>query len=188
MKSLYSVVSLFLIPHSVVFIFSYIGIGTNSQTISADTDTVKNWPITDMISKQLYYLCSHFHLFIMSYLFINSEDFSWLSVEFRKMELLSDNLFCLPSLNWLLKKKCWSFVHYSYLKRVIRHLLRRQLLLRWYLWQQKVRVRVMIGFLVRDRVRIMILIRIRVGVTFNVSDYHLSNCRRSNCTFLKQFI
>ena len=37
----------------------------------------------------------------------------------------------------------------------------------------------MIGFLVGDRVRIKI--RIRVGVTFNVSIYHWSNCRRSKC-------
>ena len=45
---------------------------------------------------------------------------------------------------------------------------------------KRVRVKVMIGFLVRGRVRIKISIRIRVrvgvGVTFNVS-----NCRRSKC-------
>ena len=54
---------------------------------------------------------------------------------------------------------------------VIRHLLRRQLLRWWYLRQQRVRVRVMIGFLVRGRVRIKIRIRdrVRIGVTFNVS-------------------
>ena len=70
---------------------------------------------------------------------------------------------------------------------VIRHLLWRQLLLRWYLWQQRVRVRVMIGFLVQGRVRIKIMIRVMVmvmvmvGVTFNVRVYHWSNCRRSKC-------
>ena len=54
---------------------------------------------------------------------------------------------------------------------MIRHLLRRQLLLPRYLRQQRVRVRVMIGFLVRGRVRIKIRIRVRVrvGVTFNIS-------------------
>ena len=57
---------------------------------------------------------------------------------------------------------------------VIRHLLQRQLLLRWYLRQQRVRVRVMIGFLVRGRVRIKI--RVRVRVMFNVRVYHWSNC------------
>ena len=43
------------------------------------------------------------------------------------------------------------------------------------------RVRVMIGFLVQGRVRIKIRIwvRVRVGVTFNISVYHWSNCRRS---------
>ena len=68
-------------------------------------------------------------------------------------------------------------------------LLRRQLLHRWYIRQQRVRARVMIRFLVRGRVRITIRIRItvrvRVGVTFNVRIYHWSNCRRSTCpTFL----
>ena len=56
-----------------------------------------------------------------------------------------------------------------------------------HLGQQRVRVRVMIGFLVRGRVRIkirfrvrvMVRVRVRVGVTFNVSIYHRSNCRRS---------
>ena len=63
--------------------------------------------------------------------------------------------------------------------KVIRHLLRRQLLRWWYLGQQRVRVSVMIGFLVRGRVRIKIRIRVRVrvGVTFNVSIYHRSKCR-----------
>ena len=69
--------------------------------------------------------------------------------------------------------------------RVIQHLLQRQLLRLWYLRQQRVRVRVMIGFLVRDRVRIKIMIRVRVrvrvGVTFNVGVYRWSNCRRSKC-------
>ena len=59
---------------------------------------------------------------------------------------------------------------------VIRHLLRRQLLLRWYLQQQIVWVRVMIGFLVQSRVRIKIMVRVRdivrVGVIFNVGIYH----------------
>ena len=59
------------------------------------------------------------------------------------------------------------------------HLLRRQLLLPWYLGQQRVRVRVMIGCLVRGRVRFEITIRVRVR--FNVSVYHRSNCRRSKC-------
>ena len=76
-----------------------------------------------------------------------------------------------PTLSWL----------------VIRHLLRGQLLLRWYRRQQRVRVRVMIGFLVWGRVRIKI--RIRVRVTFNVRVYHRHDrsnyCRRSKCrTFL----
>ena len=44
----------------------------------------------------------------------------------------------------------------------IRHLLWWQLLLRWYLRQQWVRVRVMIGFLVQGRVRIKIRIRVMV--------------------------
>ena len=65
---------------------------------------------------------------------------------------------------------------------VIRHFLRRQLLQWWYLRQQRVRVRVMIGFLVRGRVRIKIMFRVRVrvtfGVTYNVGIYHRSNCRR----------
>ena len=43
----------------------------------------------------------------------------------------------------------------------------------------------MIGFLVQGRVRIKIRIRVRVGVgvrvMFNVSIYHMSNCRRSKC-------
>ena len=69
------------------------------------------------------------------------------------------------------------------LVKVIQHLLRWQLLLRWCLQQQKVRVRVMIWFLVRSRVRIKIRIRVRVrvGVTFYVSVYRWSNCRRSKC-------
>ena len=52
-----------------------------------------------------------------------------------------------------------------------------QLLLSWYFGQQRVRVRVMIGFWVQGRVGIKI--KIRVGVRFNVSVYHWSNCRRS---------
>ena len=64
---------------------------------------------------------------------------------------------------------------------VIWHLLRRQLLRWWYLGQQRVRIKVIIGFLVWDRA--MIKIRVRVGVSFNVGIYHRSNCRRSNCTF-----
>ena len=60
---------------------------------------------------------------------------------------------------------------------VNQHLLRRQLLRRWYLRQQRVRVRVMIGFLVWGRIRIKIRIRVRVGVTFNVSVYRRSKCR-----------
>ena len=74
---------------------------------------------------------------------------------------------------------------------VIRHLLRRQLLLPWYLAQQRVGVRVMIGFLVQGRVRIKIRIRVRVRVRvmFNISVYHWSNCRRSKChTFHFQYI
>ena len=61
---------------------------------------------------------------------------------------------------------------------VIQHLLRW-----WYLRQQRVRVGEMIGFLVRGRVRIKtrFRVRVRVGVTFNVSIYHRSNCRRSKC-------
>ena len=62
---------------------------------------------------------------------------------------------------------------------VIRHLLRRQLLLQWFLRQQRVRVRVMIRFLVRGKVTIKI--RNRVRVKFNVRVYHWSNCRRSKC-------
>ena len=70
---------------------------------------------------------------------------------------------------------------------VIRHLLRWQLLRWWYLGQQRVRVRVMIGFLVWGRVRIKIRVRfrvrvrVRVGVTFNINIYHRSNCRQSKC-------
>ena len=63
---------------------------------------------------------------------------------------------------------------------VIRHLLQRQLLLQWYLQQQRVGVRVMIQFLVWGRVRIKIRIRVKVVVTYNVRVYHWSNCRRSN--------
>ena len=62
---------------------------------------------------------------------------------------------------------------------VIRHLLL------WYLWKQRVRVRVMIGFLVRGRIRIKIRIRVRVGVMFNVSVYHGSNCRRSKMSYIQ---
>ena len=50
---------------------------------------------------------------------------------------------------------------------VIRHLLQRQLLLR-YLRQQRVTMKVMIGFIVRGRVRIKIRIRVRVGVGVGV--------------------
>ena len=57
------------------------------------------------------------------------------------------------------------------------------LLLRWYLRQQRVRVRVTIGFLVRGRVMIKIRIRIGVMVTLTCSVYHWSNCRRSKYTF-----
>ena len=75
---------------------------------------------------------------------------------------------------------------------VSRHLLQRQLLLRWYLQQQRVRVRVMTGFWVRGRVRVKIRIRVRVknfkirirvrvGVMFNVRVNRRSNCRRSKC-------
>ena len=51
----------------------------------------------------------------------------------------------------------------------------------------------MIGFLVQGRVRIKIRIRIRVrvwvGVMFNISIYHRSNCHRSKCwTFLNRHI
>ena len=71
----------------------------------------------------------------------------------------------------------------GYISLEIQHLLRWQLLPRWR--QERVRVRVMIGFLVRGRARINITIRIRVrvrvGVTFNVSDYYWSNCRRNKC-------
>ena len=49
----------------------------------------------------------------------------------------------------------------------------------------RVRVRVMIWFLVRGKVRIMIKFRVRVGVTSNVSIYHRSNCRRSKCRTFK---
>ena len=42
-------------------------------------------------------------------------------------------------------------------------------------------MRVMIGFLVQDRVRIKIKIRVKVKVTFHISVYHWSNCRRSKC-------
>ena len=48
-------------------------------------------------------------------------------------------------------------------------------------------MRVMIGFLVRDRARIKIRIRVRVkvrvgvGVRFNVRVYHWGNCRSSKC-------
>ena len=45
---------------------------------------------------------------------------------------------------------------------VIWHLLWWQLLLQWYPWQQRVRVRVMIGFLVQGGVRNKIMIRVRV--------------------------
>ena len=69
---------------------------------------------------------------------------------------------------WLGGGRAWGHVpqQKSCSMWVIQHLLRRQLLLWWYIWQQRVRVRVMIGCLVRGRVRIKI--RIRVGVTFNV--------------------
>ena len=68
-------------------------------------------------------------------------------------------------------------------RMVIRHFLRRKLLLQWYLQQQRVRVRVMIGFLVwgRVRIKIRIRVRVRVGVTFNVGVYRWSTCRRSKC-------
>ena len=69
------------------------------------------------------------------------------------------------------------------LMMVIRHLLWWQWLLRWCLQQQRVTVLVMIGLLVRDWVRVKIMIRdkVRVGVTFNITVYHWSNCRRSKC-------
>ena len=64
-------------------------------------------------------------------------------------------------------------------------LLRRQLLLRWYLQQQRVRVRVMIGVSVRGRVSIKaVRIRVRVGVTFNVGVYHWGNRPKSKCRVL----
>ena len=56
-----------------------------------------------------------------------------------------------------------------------------QLLLQWYLQQERVRVRVTIGFLAPGRVIMKIRIRIRVGVTFNVKVYHWSKCCRSKC-------
>ena len=49
----------------------------------------------------------------------------------------------------------------------------------------------MIGVLSQGRVRIKIRIgiRVRVGVTFDVSIYHWSNCRRSKCrTFLTSYL
>ena len=58
---------------------------------------------------------------------------------------------------------------------LIWHFLWRQLLLRWYLRQQRVRVRVMIGFFIWDRIRIKV--RVRVRVKFIVSLYHWSNWR-----------
>ena len=73
---------------------------------------------------------------------------------------------------------------------VIRHLVRLQLLLWWYLQQQRVRVRVMTGFWDLGRVRIKIRIRVRVsvGVMFNVSVCHGSNCHRSKCCTLVLWI
>ena len=65
-------------------------------------------------------------------------------------------------------------IGHTALLTVIRHLLRRL-----YLQQHRVRVRVRTGFLVPGRVRIEI--RGRDGVSFNVSIYHWSNCRRSKC-------
>ena len=65
--------------------------------------------------------------------------------------------------------------------RVLQHLLRRQLLLRWYRRQQRVGVKVLIGLLFRGRARIKIRVRVRVGVTFNVGIYHWSSCRKSKC-------
>ena len=62
-------------------------------------------------------------------------------------------------------------IKYEFHSKVIRHLFRRQSLLRWYLQQQRVRVRGMIGFLVRGRVRIKSRISARVGVTFDVRVY-----------------
>ena len=51
-------------------------------------------------------------------------------------------------------------------------------------------MRVMIGFLVWGRVRLQIrirvMVRIAVGVMFNVSVYHWSNCHRSNCRIFAQ--
>ena len=47
--------------------------------------------------------------------------------------------------------------------------------------QQRLRVRVMIEFLVRGRVKIKIRFRVRVGVMFNINIYYRSNYRRSKC-------
>ena len=68
----------------------------------------------------------------------------------------------------------WSLFFQHKVSTVIRHLLR-QVLLRQYLIQQRVRVSVMIGYLVRGWVRI------DVSITFNVRVHHWSNCRRSKC-------
>ena len=45
----------------------------------------------------------------------------------------------------------------------------------------------MVRFLVWVRVNVKIRVRVRVGVTFNVSIYHWSNCRRRKCrTFFRE--
>ena len=48
----------------------------------------------------------------------------------------------------------------------------------------RVRVRVMIGFVVKIRISV----RVRVGVTFNSSIHHWSNCRRSKLNVVHSFI
>ena len=81
--------------------------------------------------------------------------------------------------------KYMAYVHVQLSCKVIRHLLWWQLLLRWYLWKQRVRMRVMIGFLVRGSVRIKIRVRVRVGVSVNVGVYCWSNCHWSKCRTFK---
>ena len=87
--------------------------------------------------------------------------------------------FRIKILLWLFKTGMFTLLQIL----VIRHLLPRQLLLRWLSLttkesEERAIFRLTIGFLARGRV--MIKIRVRVGVTFNVSVYHWSNCRRSH--------